>query len=247
MFENKKVGLALSGGGAKGASHIGVLQALKEAGVDIFAISGTSSGSIVATLYASGYSPYQILKLFKIYSNQIINLDSKVLIKMFTKSFGNRSNFASIASGINLESVIKMNLKYKNITSIKDIKMPIIIIIIIMIFIIAMIWSWYNLGYEEKKTKIVFIVISTISMYLITLIAFNISNKWVNYQESQNYGIFRNILVLLFASLNTLVIIPYFAKNFEKVKEKEMEKNEFVKRIVILLVVFILCLIWEVG
>ena len=127
MFENKKVGLALSGGGAKGASHIGVLQALKEAGVDIFAISGTSSGSIVATLYASGYSPYQILKLFKIYSNQIINLDSKVLIKMFTKSFGNRSNFASIASGINLESVIKMNLKYKNITSIKDIKMPIII------------------------------------------------------------------------------------------------------------------------
>lgn len=125
--------------------------------------------------------------------------------------------------------------------------MPIIIIIIIMIFIIAMIWSWYNLGYEEKKTKIVFIVISTISMYLITLIAFNISNKWVNYQESQNYGIFRNILVLLFASLNTLVIIPYFAKNFEKVKEKEMEKNEFVKRIVILLVVFILCLIWEVG
>lgn len=127
MFENKKVGLALSGGGAKGAAHIGVLQALKEAGVDIFAISGTSSGSIVATLYASGYTPYQILKLFKIYSSQIINLDSKVLIKMFTKSFGNRSNFVSIASGINLESVIKMNLKYKNISSIKDIKRPIII------------------------------------------------------------------------------------------------------------------------
>ena len=78
MFENKKVGLALSGGGAKGASHIGVLQALKEAGVDIFAISGTSSGSIVATLYASGYTPYQILKLFKIYSSQIINVYKKL-------------------------------------------------------------------------------------------------------------------------------------------------------------------------
>lgn len=47
-----KLGLALSGGGAKGAAHIGVLQALKEEGINIDCISGTSSGSIIATLFA---------------------------------------------------------------------------------------------------------------------------------------------------------------------------------------------------
>lgn len=47
-----KLGLALSGGGAKGAAHIGVLQALKEEKIDIEYISGTSSGSIIATLFA---------------------------------------------------------------------------------------------------------------------------------------------------------------------------------------------------
>ena len=47
-----EIGLALSGGGAKGAAHIGVLQALKEEGIEINYISGASSGSIVSTLYA---------------------------------------------------------------------------------------------------------------------------------------------------------------------------------------------------
>lgn len=42
----------LVGGGAKGAAHIGVLQALKEEGIEISYISGTSSGSIIASLYA---------------------------------------------------------------------------------------------------------------------------------------------------------------------------------------------------
>ena len=49
-----KLGLCLSGGGVKGAAHIGVLKALSEEKIKIDYISGTSSGSIVATLYAIG-------------------------------------------------------------------------------------------------------------------------------------------------------------------------------------------------
>lgn len=56
-----KIGIALSGGGARGIAHIGVLQALEEMGVKISVISGTSAGSIVASLYAYGLTPYQIL------------------------------------------------------------------------------------------------------------------------------------------------------------------------------------------
>ena len=49
-----KVGLALSGGGARGGAHIGVLKALEELGVPIDYIAGTSMGSIVGGMYASG-------------------------------------------------------------------------------------------------------------------------------------------------------------------------------------------------
>ena len=51
-----KVGICFAGGGVKGAAHIGVLKALEEEKIKFDYISGTSSGSIVATLYACGYS-----------------------------------------------------------------------------------------------------------------------------------------------------------------------------------------------
>ncbi|BCI59972.1 patatin-like phospholipase family protein [Solibaculum mannosilyticum] len=63
-----KIGIALSGGGVRGAAHIGVLKALEEAGFEIGWISGTSSGSLVATLYAAGYTPDQIGKIFRRFS-----------------------------------------------------------------------------------------------------------------------------------------------------------------------------------
>ncbi len=55
-----KIGLALSGGGARGAAHVGVLKALEELGVEVDYIAGTSMGAIVGGLYASGYSANEI-------------------------------------------------------------------------------------------------------------------------------------------------------------------------------------------
>ena len=58
-----KTGIVLSGGGARGFSHLGVLQALNESNVYPDIISGTSVGSIVGALYADGNKPYDILKI----------------------------------------------------------------------------------------------------------------------------------------------------------------------------------------
>ena len=58
-----KVGLVLSGGGAKGIAHIGVLKELEKYGVEVDYITGTSFGSIVGALYAIGYTPDEIEKL----------------------------------------------------------------------------------------------------------------------------------------------------------------------------------------
>ncbi|WP_031426684.1 patatin-like phospholipase family protein [Flavimarina sp. Hel_I_48] len=59
-----KVGLVLSGGGAKGLAHIGVLKEIEKAGIKIDYIGGTSMGAIVGALYASGYNANQLDSLF---------------------------------------------------------------------------------------------------------------------------------------------------------------------------------------
>jgi len=61
----KKIGIALSGGGVRGISHLGVLKALNEAGIYPTRVSGTSAGAIVGTMYCYGYSPDEIFKIIK--------------------------------------------------------------------------------------------------------------------------------------------------------------------------------------
>ena len=60
-----KVGLVLSGGGAKGLAHIGALKVIEEAGVEIDYVGGTSMGAIVGALYAAGYSANQLDSIFR--------------------------------------------------------------------------------------------------------------------------------------------------------------------------------------
>lgn len=62
---NPKIGLVLSGGGAKGFAHVGVLKVLEEAKIPVDYIAGTSIGSIVGGLYACGYNAETLEKLVK--------------------------------------------------------------------------------------------------------------------------------------------------------------------------------------
>ena len=63
-IKRQKIGLVLTGGGAKGFAHIGVLKVLEKAGVKIDYIGGTSMGAVVGGLYATGYSAEQIDSIF---------------------------------------------------------------------------------------------------------------------------------------------------------------------------------------
>ena len=65
MKSRHKVGLALGGGAAKGLSYIGVLKVLEKHNIPIDYIAGTSIGSIVGALYASGYSAKELENLVK--------------------------------------------------------------------------------------------------------------------------------------------------------------------------------------
>ncbi|TVR75689.1 MAG: hypothetical protein EA408_00020, partial [Marinilabiliales bacterium] len=64
-IERPTVAVVLSGGGAKGIAHIGVLQALEENGIPVDYIAGTSIGAIVGGLYAAGYSPAEMMEIVR--------------------------------------------------------------------------------------------------------------------------------------------------------------------------------------
>lgn len=76
---SQRVGVVLSGGGATGLAHIGVLKALEEAGIPIDYIAGTSAGALIGALYAVGYSPDEIKEY--ILSDQFTKMTSGAITK----------------------------------------------------------------------------------------------------------------------------------------------------------------------
>ena len=118
-----KIGLALAGGGVKGAGHIGVIKALEENGIEISAVSGTSIGSIVASLYAMGYNTEEMLEIFRFFSKEVMKTDAK----HFATNFKNSRKLLGygLFSGENIEIAIKECAKKKNIKNINEIKTPI--------------------------------------------------------------------------------------------------------------------------
>lgn len=123
-----KLGIALSGGGIRGIAHAGVLKALEENNIKIDAIGGTSSGSIISTLYAMGYSPYYIYILFKRYAKDLVNQNSISKITTLGNLVSNKkSNILGFYSGEEIEKDFNEIAIRKGIKKITDIKMPLTI------------------------------------------------------------------------------------------------------------------------
>lgn len=128
--------------------------------------------------------------------------------------------------------------------------MAIIIIGAILIFIVSCVWTWHNLGVIEKPRKIVFIIISLIIMYLITLMVFQMSKNGISYPDYLNEkveGTTKNMIVLIFTGLNSLILTPFLAYIYGKYTEEDLEAGKAVKRIIIGIVIFIICIFMETS
>lgn len=122
------LGLCLSGGGVKGAAHIGVLKALEEEKIKIKYIGGTSSGSIVSALYATGYKPDEIYEIFRKYCKNIKYIDIKNILKLFLGIITTGTiTIDGLNSGKSINKLINKMCNQKNIYNISDIKMPLVI------------------------------------------------------------------------------------------------------------------------
>ena len=123
-----KLGLCLSGGGVKGAAHIGVIKALEDENIKPDCISGTSSGSIVAALYAMGYSSEEMIYLFKSYGKQISKINFWIIVKIILGLiFTGKIHVDGLNNGYKIEKLIQNQARNKKINLIRDIKLPLII------------------------------------------------------------------------------------------------------------------------
>lgn len=135
--KNPKIGLSLSGGGAKGFAHVGVLKVLDSLGVKVDYISGTSMGATVGGLYASGYTGKEIEKIVKEtdFYNLINKQGNRAESSFFDKSVdkyilkvpiknGKVTLPTSISSG--QQNIYLLKELFKNVSNIDDFsKLPI--------------------------------------------------------------------------------------------------------------------------
>lgn len=117
-----KLGLALAGGGVKAASHIGVIKALEDNGIKIDMIGGTSAGSIVAALYAMGYQPDEMFRLFKENAKEMVRITPR-----YTKPDGKKQlsiYMGGLLSGETIEEAVQKAAKRKNKVNMKELNIP---------------------------------------------------------------------------------------------------------------------------
>lgn len=122
------LGLCLSGGGIKGIAHVGAIKALEEAGVKFNYVSGTSSGSIIATLYACGFTTDEMYEIFTKYAKSIRYIDFENIKRFFKNIFtGKGIRIDGLNSGTKIKKIVNEVCMQKGISNIKQIKMPILI------------------------------------------------------------------------------------------------------------------------
>ena len=123
--------------------------------------------------------------------------------------------------------------------------MTFIILITIIIYLVMIIWTWKGLGEIEKPKKVLFILIGVFAIYLITLLVNSFAQNGIEFEKEAIAKEIKNILVLVFTGLNAMIVLPFIARTLEKVDSGEIEKDELSKKIVILVIIFIICMIFE--
>jgi NTE family protein len=137
--ERKKLGLVLSGGGAKGLAHIGVLKVLEEAGLRPDFITGTSIGAVVGGMYAMGYTIAQIESVFHAVnwnelmqdrtSYSLIAMEQKRQVDKYIGSFPIIDGSVHLPGGIIAgqrigDLLARLTIPYHSITTFRDLPIP---------------------------------------------------------------------------------------------------------------------------
>ena len=76
---------------------------------------------------------------------------------------------------------------------------------------------------------------------------YNIASSNINYPSEEIQKTISDVLILVFTGLNALIFLPLIAKLFDKILEEEIEKQQAKRRMIILLIIFVICIFIEKG
>lgn len=121
--------------------------------------------------------------------------------------------------------------------------MPIILLFILILNIVSIVLMYYSLGDLGKKDKLIYIVVGTAVMYIITSIVYWFSTRGIEVTEVSERG--KDLITFLFVPINGIIILPLLAKSYSKLKYGNLDKNVFLKRGIVLAVILLIVLIIE--
>ena len=122
------IGLALAGGGLQGIAHIGAIKAIEDLNIKIDYISGTSSGSIFAAMYAIGFSTDEMKKFAREYYKTLIKIEKRPIISAVGNYLIHKNvKIGGLISGEKIENLVRQFAEKKEIKNIADVQMPLAI------------------------------------------------------------------------------------------------------------------------
>lgn len=119
--------------------------------------------------------------------------------------------------------------------------MTFIIIAIVAMAIMVILWTWHNLGEETPTKKIIWIIAGGLTSYAITLLILQISQSGIAYPNQEIKQEVMRVLASLFTVLTSGIALPYIAKLWDELKEENITKESWKKRMIIvsLLLIFL--------
>ncbi len=121
----------------------------------------------------------------------------------------------------------------------------ILFIVIFILYAVLIGITFGNMKVFDLKTKLIYLIIGIIVNLIITSIIVNISK--INIENNQNYNIIKNIDILIFTAVNSIITIPTIGKYLNNEKIDILSKQEKTKKILILFAIYIIILIFEIN
>ena len=120
-----------------------------------------------------------------------------------------------------------------------------VFIVIFILYAVLIGITFGNMKVFDLKTKLIYLIIGIIVNLIITVIIVNISK--INIENNKNYNIIKNIDILIFTAVNSIITIPTIGKYLNNTKMEILSKQKKAKKILILFVIYIITLIFEIN
>ena len=124
--------------------------------------------------------------------------------------------------------------------------MDLFIMMCILVFnIVAFVTIYKCLGNMDVRKKLIITIVGIAVIYMITTLIYSISSVNIENQEISNR--IKDLITFAFVPINSIIALPFLARTYSKYKDSGLEKNQIIKRIIIISVIMIIAFVIEIS